>query len=295
MQFLAYLFFRFLIFLFWLTPFWVLYIHSNIIFFLFYHVFSYRKKVVWQNLKNSFPEKSDQELIKITKGFYKNLSDITFEGIKGLSMSKKSLLKRYKLLNPELADKYYEQNKSVIAIASHYCNWEWGVLCLSLQFKHKSVGLYKPMSNKNIDEYMRKMRAAWGMNLVSIYETAQYFEKNISEPSIYIMVSDQSPANYPKAYWINFLNQDTACLHGPENYAKKYDLPVLYGHVERMKRGYYEISLSIVETSPKEKEPGEITKAYMKILEGYIFKKPENWLWSHKRWKKKKPVKLKID
>ena len=287
MQFLGYLFFRISIFLFWLMPFWVLYIHSDFIFFLFYRVFAYRKKVVWKNLKNSFPEKSDQELKKIMKGFYKNLSDITIEGLKGLSMSKKSLLKRYKLVNPEIANQIYEQNKSVIAIASHYCNWEWGVLCLSLQFKHKSVGLYKPMSNKYIDRYMKKTRASWGMNLVSIYETAKYFEKSNSEPSIYIMVADQSPANYQKAYWIDFLNQDTACLHGPENYAKEYDLPVIYGHVERVKRGFYQVSLSNVETNPKEKISGEITQAYMKILEDYILTEPENWLWSHKRWKKK--------
>ena len=289
MQFLGFLFLRILILLFWLIPFRVLYIHSDIIFFIYYHVLGYRKKVVWQNLKNSFSDKSDQELKNIAKAFYKNLSDITVEGIKGLSMSKKSLLKRYKVLNPEIADQIYEQNNSVITISSHYTNWEWGVLCLSLQFKHKSVGLYKPMSNKYIDEYMRKTRTSWGMNLISIHETAKYFEKNNSEPSMYIMVADQSPANYQKAYWIDFLNQETACLHGPENYAKKYNLPVIYGHIERVKRGYYEVALSNVEMNPKEKRAGEITQAYMKILENIILEKPENWLWSHKRWKKKKP------
>ncbi|OQX97314.1 MAG: hypothetical protein B6I20_12935 [Bacteroidetes bacterium 4572_117] len=290
MQKITYLLFRLFIFLFWLTPFWVLYIYSNIIFILLYHVFGYRKKVVWQNLKNSFPDKSDQEIEKIARGFYKNLSDITLEGMKGLSMSKKSLLKRYKVINPDVVDKYYRQNKSVIAIASHYCNWEWGVLCLSLQFKHKSVGLYKPMSNKIIDDFMRKSRAAWGMNLVSIHETAKYFENDKSNLSIYFMIADQSPSNYKKSYWIKFLNQDTACLHGPENYAKKIDLPLVYGHVNRVKRGYYEVFLTEVETKPDKKEDGEITGSYMKVLEDDILKKPENWLWSHKRWKKKRTV-----
>ncbi len=289
MQILGYFFFRLLIFFYWIIPFWALYIFSDIIFFLLYHVFGYRKKIVLENLKKSFPEKSDSELKKITKGFYENLSDIMIEGMKGLSMSKKSLLKRYKVLNPEIANKYYEQNKSVIAIASHYGNWEWGVLCLSLQFNHKSIGLYKPMTNKYVDKYMRKTRAAWGMNLVSIRETAQYFEKNVLNTSIYFMIADQSPANYQKAYWIDFLNQDTACLHGPENYAKKYDMPTIYVHMERVKRGYYEVLLSNVEKNPKEKAQSEITKTYMKILEDHIIKKPENWLWSHKRWKKKKP------
>ena len=285
---ITYLLFRLFVFIFWITPFWLLYLQSGIVFFLMYHVFGYRKKVVWNNLKKSFPEKSESELKKITKGFYKNLSDITVESIKGLSMSKKTLLKRYKVLNPEILDKYYNQNKSVIAVASHYANWEWGVLCLSLQFKHKSVGLYKPLSNKYIDNSMKKSRAAWGMNLLSIYETSKYIEIKNTEPSIYYMISDQSPSNVEKAYWINFLNQDTACLHGVENYAKKFDLPVVYGHVNRVKRGYYEISISLVESNPKETAEGEITKAYMKILEDYILNKPENWLWSHNRWKGKR-------
>ncbi len=288
MQTIGYLFFRLLIFLYWITPFWLLYIFSDIIYFLFYHISGYRKKVVYTNLKKSFPEKSEAELKQICKGFYKNLSDVIVESIKGFSMSKKSLLKRYKVINPEVINKYYEQNKSVIGIGSHYCNWEWGVLCFSLQFKHRTVGLYKPLSNKVIDKYIRRTRAAWGMNLVSIYETAQNIEDHNSEASLYFMISDQSPSNAKKAYWIDFLNQDTACLHGPENYSKKYNLPVLYGHVDRIKRGYYEVNITDVESNPTIKAQSEITKAYMTILENYIIEKPENWLWSHKRWKSKR-------
>ncbi len=288
MQTIGYLFFRLLIFLYWITPFWLLYIFSDIIYFLFYHISGYRKKVVYTNLKKSFPEKSEAELKQICKGFYKNLSDVIVESIKGFSMSKKSLLKRYKVINPEVINKYNEQNKSVIGIGSHYCNWEWGVLCFSLQFKHRTVGLYKPLSNKVIDKYIRRTRAAWGMNLVSIYETAQNIEDHNSEASLYFMISDQSPSNAKKAYWIDFLNQDTACLHGPENYSKKYNLPVLYGHVDRIKRGYYEVNITDVESNPTIKAQSEITKAYMTILENYIIEKPENWLWSHKRWKSKR-------
>ena len=203
-------------------------------------------------------------------------------------MSKKALLKRYKVLNPQIITPYFEQNRSVIAVASHYTNWEWGVLCLSLQFKHKSVGLYKPLSNKYIDNYMVKSRAAWGMNLVSIHETSKNFEQDSSEPSIYYMIADQSPGNVERAYWVDFLNQDTACLHGPENYAKKYNLPVIYGHVNRVKRGFYEVNISLITENPQETEDSEITKAFMKILESNILLKPENWLWSHKRWKKKR-------
>lgn len=289
MKYITYIFFRLLIFLFWITPFWLVYIHSSVIYFLLYKVLGYRKKVVTKNLKNSFPKKSDTEIKTITKKFYQNLSDILVEGIKGLSMSKKSILKRYTVTNPEVADKYYELNKSIIGIGSHYCNWEWGVLSFSLQFKHKSIGLYKPMSNKYVDRYMRRSRAAWGMNLVSIYETSKHFNQKSDEPSLYFMISDQSPSNTDKAYWIDFLNQDTACLHGPENYSKKYNMPIIYGHVNRIKRGYYTVTLEEIEI--KQNSPGFITKQFMKKLEKDIIHTPENWLWSHKRWKKSRKTK----
>lgn len=288
MQFIGYMFFRILVFLFYLIPFLVLYIYSDVLYFFLFHVFGYRKKVVYKNLKNSFPEKPEKEIHKIAKAFYTNLSDITVESIKGLSMSKKQLLKRYKVINLDFEHKYFEKATGVIAIGSHYANWEWGALCFSLQFSHESYGFYKPLSNKFIDKYIRKSRAAWGMNLVPIKETYRHFKKNFEKPPMQMMVSDQSPSNLKKAHWINFLNQDTACLHGAESYAKLYNLPVIYGDVQRVKRGFYEVEMLPVIDKPRDTSEGEITKKFQKILEEIIIRKPENWLWSHKRWKHKR-------
>ena len=288
MQYSGYIFFRILVFTFSLIPFWVLYIYSDILYFFLFHVFAYRKKVVYKNLKNSFTEKSEKEIHNIAKAFYTNLSDITVESIKGLSMSKKQLLKRYKVINLEFEQKYFEKGTGVIAIGSHYANWEWGVLCFSLQFSHETFGLYKPLSNKLTDKYIRKSRAAWGMNLIPIKDTNRHFQKKFKKPPMQIMVSDQSPSNLNKAHWIKFLNQDTACLHGAESYAKQYDLPVIYGDVQRVKRGFYEVKMLSVSEKPKETSEGEITEKFQHILEEIIIRKPENWLWSHKRWKHKR-------
>jgi len=288
MERVGYIFFRVLIFIFRLIPFWFLYLLSDFVFFLFFYIVKYRKDVVFFNLRNSFPEKSEEEIFKIAKGFYHNLSDITVESIKGLTMSKSALLKRYKVVNPEFEKEYFNKGTGVIALGSHYANWEWGVLCFSLQFEHVPYGLYKPLSNKLTDKYIRKSRAAWGMNLVPISETYAHFQKKFDKPPVHIMVSDQSPSNLKKAHWINFLNQETPCLHGAESYAKQANLPVIYGDVQRVKRGYYEITLTLVVDNPSETKDGEITKIFHKILEEIILKKPEDWLWSHKRWKHKR-------
>ncbi len=285
MQYIGYIFFRLLVFLFSLVPFWVLYLHSDILYFFFFHVFGYRKNVVYKNLKNAFPEKSEKEIHKIAKGFYKNLSDITLESIKGLSMSQKTLRKRYPVINIELLDDYFKKGQSIIGLAAHYANWEWGVISFGFQFKHKSIGLYKPLSNKYIDNYVKKARAAWGMNLVSIKDTRKAFEEEHKKPTVFFMISDQSPSNIKRAKRVQFLNQDTACLHGAELYAKKYDIPLVFGDVQRIKRGYYQVELSVFEENPQNTAEGEITERYMKKLEEIIRAKPENWLWSHKRWK----------
>ncbi len=288
MQYIGYIFFRFLVFIFSLIPFWALYIYSDILYFFFFYIVKYRKDVVFNNLKNSFPEKSEKEILKIAKGFYKNLSDITLESIKGLSMSKKTLKKRYPVVNIELLDEYFDKKQNLIGLAAHYTNWEWGVISFGFQFKHKSIGLYKPLTNKYIDNYVKKARAAWGMNLVSIKNTRKSFEKKYEKPAIFFMISDQSPSNLKKAKWVKFLNRDTACLHGAELYAKKYNIPLIFGDVQRIKRGYYEVRLSVFEENPQKTKDGEITERYMHKIEQIIKSKPENWLWSHKRWKHKR-------
>jgi KDO2-lipid IV(A) lauroyltransferase len=288
MEKVGYISFRILIFIFRLFPFWLLYLLSDFLFFMFFYIVKYRREVVFSNLRNSFPKKPEKEIFKIAKGFYHNLSDITVESIKGLTMSKKELVKRYKVINLDFEKKIFEQGRGVIALGSHYANWEWGVLCFSLQFSHEPYGLYKPLSNKLTDNYIRKSRAAWGMNLVPINETYSHFQKTFDKPPMHIMVSDQSPSNLKKAYWINFLNQETPCLHGAESYAKQTNLPIIYGDVQRVKRGYYEVTIMPVVDNPKETKDGEITKKFHEILENIIIKKPENWLWSHKRWKHKR-------
>jgi KDO2-lipid IV(A) lauroyltransferase len=273
-------------------PFWLLYFYSDILSFLLYRVFKYRKQVVFTNLKKSFPEKSDIEIKQIAKKTYKNLSDILLEGIKGMAMSKKALLKRYPVINKELMEEYYNKEQSVIALAAHYGNWEWGVSSFGFQFIHKSVGIYKPLSNKLIDAYFKKTRGAWGMNLVSIYDTHKTFEEKHEKPVIYFLVSDQSPSNLKKAVWVQFLNQETACLHGAESYAKKYNLPIVFGNIQRIKRGYYTIEISVFEEHPQNSKEGEITQKYMSKLEEIIKANPPDWLWTHKRWKHKRENKI---
>ena len=288
MNYLEYLFLRSLYFLTSIIPFRILYVLSNLCAFLMQYIIRYRVDIVSGNLKNAFPEKSYNEINIIVRKFYKNLCDVTLESIRGYSLSPKQLMKRYQFLNPDEANKYYEEGRDIIIALSHYCNWEWGTQISGSVFKHKLVSLYKPLSNNYTDRYIRKLRMRRNMELLSIYDSKYIFRSKGNKPLAYFFVSDQNPGNIKKAIWIKFLKQDTACLNGPEHYARLFNLPVIYADIQRTERGYYTVEMQEICSKPDETLPGEITERYMRKLEGIIIKKPEDWLWSHRRWKLKR-------
>ena len=268
-----------------LVPFFVLYIFSDFIRIILYHIVGYRKVVISQNLIKTFPDLNKDELRKIVGSTYKNLTDILIEGIKSFTMSRAQINKRHHILNPEILNPYFEQGKSIIAVTGHYANWEWGSLSAGLQTNYKVVAFYKPLSNKWIDKFLRWSRSRFGTSLASIYETSKTFEKYQSTKTIFVMAADQSPAKAEKAYWVNFLGRDTAFLHGPEKHAVNNNYPVFYVDIQRVKRGYYQLKLAGLVENPQNTTEGEITGKFAKRLETSIKNDPGNWLWSHRRWK----------
>jgi len=274
-----------------IIPWGLIYGYSNLMAKLLHNVLKYRVRVTRSNLRLAFPEKSDAELAVIEKQSYQNLADISVEALKGFTMRNSAIRERHKILNPELLDYYYNQKQSIIGVAGHLNNWEWGALSAGIQLKHHPVAIYKPLSNKLIDWFIKWNRSIRGTELVPTNQTFDTFQKYKHKPCIYILVADQSPSNLSKAYWINFFNQDTACIHGPEKYAKMYNYPVIYIDIKRVKRGYYTVELSVLCDKPNELKDGELTAAYMHRLEQSIRENPESWLWTHRRWKRKRPQK----
>jgi KDO2-lipid IV(A) lauroyltransferase len=282
----AVLFFIF-IWLFALIPFFLLYQISNVFYLLLYYVFGYRKKIILKNLTECFPNKSEKEIKALLPSIYINLTDNILEGIKAFTMTSKQIVKRHKIINPEIFEDYFKKGQSIIAVAGHYGNWEWGSISASLQTNYNMVALYKPLSNKLIDNFISKSRQRSGTVLASMFETSETFKKHKDTPSVFLMAADQSPGRkyIKKAHWIKFLGRDTAFLHGPEKYAKNNNYPVMYVDVQRVRRGYYEVELSILADKPMELKDGELTALFAKKLESIINTEPVNWLWSHNRWK----------
>ena len=251
------------------------------------YIIKYRKGVTLKNLTLSFPEKSHKEIMILYKQYQKHLTDLGAEMVKMLSISKKNAEKRYKCTNPEVVNRFFHQEKSVILMSGHYNNWEWMVLRLEDMFLHHGVGVGKANTNKIFEKWINKKRTRYGTEVVFADAVRNTFEEYIKQnkPCSYMMMSDQSPNDLKRSYVTTFLNQKSCIIYGAEYFAKKYDFPVIYYEVIKVRRGFYEVNLELITETPTETLTGEIIEKYVQLLEKTIKKAPQYWLWSHRRWK----------
>lgn len=269
-------------------PMGVLYLLSDCFYIILYRIIVYRKKVVKQNLQNSFPDKSKAELLEIERKFYHHLCDIFVETIKGFSISEKEIRQRVIYTNLDLIHEYYNKNKSVLVVTSHYGNWELAALSMGVYFPHTVMGVYHPLKNKFFDIKFINSRGKFGLHLVSPRGIGSFLKNHKLVLSGFI--ADQTPHNVYRCHWMTFLNQETPIFYGPENFAKQFDQPVLYANINKPKRGHYSITFEVITDQPIQEKANFITEKHTQLLEHQINKQPEFWLWTHRRWKRKKPA-----
>ena len=269
-------------------PYPVLYALSDGLYFLIYKVVGYRRKVVIQNITNSFPEKSHQEHMQIVRAFYHHFCDLVMESFKVFTISEAEVKQRMKLLNPEFSDRFFDKGQSVIIAGGHYNNWELFAVAIDSEIKHQTVALYKTLKNKFFDEKMRATRSKYGLIMTSTKKAKEEFEKADGLKAV-IFGFDQSPSRSNNCYWGTFLNQDTPMIFGVEKYAKEYNFPVLFLRINKVKRGHYTYEYVEAIEEPRKTGYGEITTRINQLLEQDIIAQPQYYLWSHKRWKHKRP------
>ena len=274
-----------------LLPLRVLYLFSDFVFILIYYFPGYRKKVVKTNLRNSFPEKSEMELKQIERKFYKHFADLFIEIMKLRNMSNLSQSKRYTFTNTEIFDKLREDKRDVIGVLGHYNNWEWPTL-LGQRINYLSIVIYKPLKNNYFNSFMNNQRTKDGLKIAPtsmiIRDIINYRKQKINTFSVFI--ADQTPPPGEMYHWTTFLNQDTAFFTGAGKIAAKYDMAVVFMNVQKKKRGYYNMDFELLFNHTAGIEEKVITEKYVRRLEEQITEKPDYWLWSHKRWKHKRPL-----
>lgn len=266
----------------------LLYFITDVIIVLVYHVVRYRKKVVINNLTNSFPDKSARDINKIAKEFYIRFGEYLAETIKSISISEKEMKERVKFTNVSDVEGYAAKGQSIILVGSHQFNWEWALLtgCLVLPFPVDAV--YKKLSNKKFDELMLKTRGKFGGQPIESKIIIRSLIKSKERLKAIAIMADQSPTGKSAKYWTTFMNQDTAFFTGPEQIASAFDYPVFFYKMVRVKRGHYAVELIKLTEPPYQKESHKILESYINQTEQLIKDDPAGYLWSHKRWKLKK-------
>jgi len=267
-----------------LLPLRVLYLLSDLAYFIIYHIAGYRRKVVMQNLAIAFPEKTEQERTIIAKKFYRNLTDTFIETIKLVSAGKKFLDKHF-TGDKSLFEKLYVKGKKLQVHLGHNFNWELANVAMADVVRYEMLVVYMPINNKAVDRLFKKIRTRTGSVLLPATKMNSTIVHYLQKQYLLVLVADQNPGIPSKAYWIDFFGRPTPFVKGPEKGARLNDTAVVFAHFTKAKRGMYEVHLTLATENPKSLKEGELTLIYIKYLENVIREQPEMWLWSHRRWK----------
>lgn len=267
-------------------PFWALYAISDILFVIGFYFVRYRRKMVWKNLENSFPEKSERERRKIEKEFFRNLCDYAVEMLKLLTISQQELAARVVFTNPEICEQHISRGQSLLNLASHQFNWEWLLTAGSFKLPGQMDFVYQPVSNSFFDHFSLVSRTRFGAYAIRRDEVARETIKRKSIVRNVALVGDQYPGlKQDKRYQARFLNQDTVFFYGTNQLAILTQYPVMYYALRKIKRGYYETTIIELARPPYQKDSHVVLERYIDEVEKVIRERPSEWLWSHNRWK----------
>jgi KDO2-lipid IV(A) lauroyltransferase len=271
-----------------LLPFWILHRISDFFYVLIYYVIGYRKKKVLENMRNCFPEKTEQEIRKIRKQFYQHFADLLVESLKSASITQKVFQQRYKVKNWDKFSKILSTGKSVIILSAHTGNWEW-VFALVHQIPCTTYAVYQKLTNPYMDDYVKHTRQRYEAVMVSTKEAFGRILESVEnkEQTVSWFAADQA-CRPEKATWMSFLNQDTTFHSGYESLAKQTGQAVYYLDIKKIKRSHYELDFIPISENPKEETDGIIVERFAQLTEKRIQANPTHWLWSHDRWKHKR-------
>lgn len=266
-----------------LLPLRVLYILSDVMYILLYHITGYRKPLVTDNLRQAFPAKTEEEIQSISKKFYRNFCDQWTETLKLLTISEQELNKRIKG-NWEVFHQLNNEGRNTYALLGHTFNWEWANVACQYNCRQQFAGVYMPQTNRATDRLLNRIRSRSGAWLISM-KAKRGFQRLDNVQYIVGLIADQNPPVVKAATWYNFMHREAPFFNGPEVLAKKAKAAVVFAGIKKIKRGHYEIVLERFADDITALPKGEMMQAYVRFVEKQINEQPENWMWTHNRWK----------
>lgn len=273
-----------LLYLISLLPLFILYRISDLAFLLIYYVFDYRREMVMNNISNAFPDATEKEKKRIAKKFYRNLTDTFIETIKLLSMSEKQFSKRATMDLTE-CNALAAQGKNLVFCTGHQMNWEFGNRLMAENMNIPWVGVYMKIKNEAIERLFYNLRTKQGAKLIAAQEFRSKSHNILKTPYALGLVADQNPGAPNSSYWLNFFGKPVPFIIGPDRWAVRNNTVVVFAELINLKRGYYRFEPTVITENAGSYKPGELTLLYRDFLEDSIRRHPDNYLWSHNRWK----------
>lgn len=272
-----------------LVPFFIMYLFSDLLYLVIFYVARYRRSTVYNNLKKAFPEKDEAEISLIAKRFYSHFADFLIEAVRCVTISKSTLLRRVKVRNPEVLKELADKKQNFAIVSAHYNNWEW-LNILPHYMQHELLIIYRPLKNKITDRLTKNMRQRFGAKLFpmeSIFRECLKYKSNEKMFSVWFLADQRPPRN--SKFWTRFLNQEAAFFEGAEKISKKLGMALVFLDIQKTSRGHYEVVFTKLIEDASKTSDNEVTLTTVKAIEQEIRNRPEFWLWSHKRFKHKRP------
>ena len=271
-------------------PLSLLYLLSPLVYFITYYPLGHRKHILFDNLRQCFPEKSEDEIVALAKQNYRNFSDVLIEMLKGISMSNEEILRRVEIQNLEPLIEYAKQKRPMLLLAGHHCNWDWVLLAACLRLPFPVDAVYKPLAADMFERLLLEGRERLGSRLIAPENFIAEIIKRRGQAVAYAMVADQTPVREEEKCWAKFLNRDTAFFVGADKIARMTRAPVFFVSIRRSGRGRYQARVSELAQPPFDPEGYPVMERYVRALEAMVLEHPADWLWAYNKWKYKKPL-----
>lgn len=252
-----------------------------------YAVLTSRRRIARENLKRAFgPEKSDGEIELIIKDVFLHTARTLVEFARQPRYTPEKILAMTQCEGKEHIDRVAHEGKGAMLITGHFGNWEltggWiAALGYPLDF------LVGQQHNQKVDELLISFRRALGVGIIPIGMAARGVIKALKANRMVAVVSDQhAPLG---GVTVQFFGRPAATPKGPAAFAVKVDCPILFGVYIRL--GYNRYKALIFppiyppHSGDSEKDISIMTQAYTSYLEQAVRQYPEQWLWTHRRWK----------
>lgn len=259
---------------------------ARVLAFIFYYLIPLRKKVVIKNLRIAFPDKSEKELKKFVRKAYENLFLVLVEILLLPYLSEDKIYEMVEIENIKLIEEALSREKGLIFVSAHFGNWEILALAAALKLKKPFMIVTKPLRNNLVDQYINNWRCKYGNSIIPLNKSIKNIFKALIDKKIIALLADQRAST--NSLQLKFFDKLTHVYEGPATLSVKTGAPLILGMAIREDFLKYKVELTPIPI-PEDKNDNEkiisMTENYITLLEIYIRKYPDHWLWFHNRWR----------